>query len=202
MNPWNVWRNKRGFTLVELAIVLVIIGIIIGAVLKGQELINSAKIKRAYNQQREIVAAVYSYYDKYGKFPGDDNTSVARGGVWGGTANGNGNGMFDGGFQYACGAGAGQESCVVWEHLRLANIISGNGRVNPQHAFGGAIGIAYINAGNPVGAANWISFQNVPRDVAQIIDTQYDDGVWNTGSTQSSADYAVAGAPINLFSRL
>ena len=53
----NVSRNEKGFTLVELAIVLVIIGIILGAVLKGQELINSAKIKRVYNQQREMVAA-------------------------------------------------------------------------------------------------------------------------------------------------
>jgi prepilin-type N-terminal cleavage/methylation domain-containing protein len=62
-------RSNKGFTLVELAIVLVIIGIILGAVLKGQELINNAKMKRAYNQYREVLAAVYTYYDKYGKYP-------------------------------------------------------------------------------------------------------------------------------------
>jgi prepilin-type N-terminal cleavage/methylation domain-containing protein len=202
MRIFKSLKNHKGFTLVELAIVLVIIGIILGAVLKGQELINSAKIKRAYNQQREIVAAVYSYYDKYGKFPGDDNTAATRGGVWAGTANGNGDGMLGGAFQYNCAVGSAQESCVVWQHLRLSNIISGSGRTNPQHAFGGAISVAYVNAGAPVGAANWISFQNVPRDVAQIIDTQYDDGVWNTGSIQGSADYTIAGAPILLYSRL
>ena len=68
----KVTRNQKGFTLVELAIVLVIIGIILGAVLKGQALINNAKIKRVYNQQREVLAAVYSYFDKYSFFPGDD----------------------------------------------------------------------------------------------------------------------------------
>ena len=64
-------RNSKGFTLVELAIVLVIIGIILGAVLKGQELVNSAKAKRAYNDVRGVTAAIYTYMDKYGlRLPG------------------------------------------------------------------------------------------------------------------------------------
>ncbi|PIX86479.1 MAG: prepilin-type cleavage/methylation domain-containing protein, partial [Nitrospirae bacterium CG_4_10_14_3_um_filter_53_41] len=57
-------KNNKGFTLVELAIVLVIIGIILGAVLKGQELITNAKTKRTYNLQREVFAAIYTYVDK------------------------------------------------------------------------------------------------------------------------------------------
>ena len=85
-------RNAKGFTLVELAIVLVIIGIILGAVLKGQELINNAKIKRVYNQYREISAAVYTYMDRYQYYPGDDSASATRWSTAGVTA-GNGNGM-------------------------------------------------------------------------------------------------------------
>ncbi|MDI6891323.1 MAG: hypothetical protein QMC83_10385, partial [Thermodesulfovibrionales bacterium] len=179
-------------------IVLVIIGIILGAVLKGQELINNAKVKRAYNQQREILAAFYTYYDKYGKFPGDDNTVTAR---WTASVNGDNDGLIDGGFVYNCTGGeiGGEESCNVWRHLRLANIIIGSGRINPQHPYGGAISVAYGTVWGV--AANWIAFQNIPTDVALILDSQYDDGVYSTGSIQGSANYGTV-APIVLYSRL
>jgi prepilin-type N-terminal cleavage/methylation domain-containing protein len=65
----------RGFTLVELAIVLVIIGIIMGAILKGQELINNAKVKRLQNDLRGLEAAIWTFYDRYGRFPGDCNNN-------------------------------------------------------------------------------------------------------------------------------
>jgi prepilin-type N-terminal cleavage/methylation domain-containing protein len=196
-------RETKGFSLVELAIVLVIIGIILGAVLKGQELINNAKIKRAFNQQREIFAAFYTYFDRYGKFPGDDNIVATR---WPASVNGNNNGLIDSipalSFMYNCtGAeAAGEESCNAWRHLRLTNIIVGSGRTNPQHSYAGAISVAYSTV-NGV-SVNWIAFQNVPRDVAYTIDTQYDDGIWNTGTIQGSDDFTVAGAPITLYFKL
>ena len=68
-------RSNKGFTLVELAIVLVIIGIILGAVLKGQELINNAKVKRLQNDLRGIEAAMWTYYDRAGRMPGDCNSN-------------------------------------------------------------------------------------------------------------------------------
>ncbi len=170
-------RSKKGFTLVELAIVLVVIGIILGAVLKGQELINNAKMKRAYNQYREILAAVYTYYDKYGKYPGDDNTASSR---WGtGVQDGNNNGIIDG-LTLGCASVSTGESCYVWEHLRLANILTGNGRTAPSNAYGGSIG---IGSGTVYGLTTiWIAFTNVPVDVSGSLDQQYDDGALNTGS--------------------
>ena len=65
--------KTRGFTLVELAIVLVIIGIILGAILKGTELINNAKVKRLQNDLKGLEAAIWTFYDRTGRMPGDCN---------------------------------------------------------------------------------------------------------------------------------
>lgn len=180
--------NQKGFTLVELAIVLVIIGLIIGAVLKGQELINNAKLKRAYNQQREVAAGVYTYFDRYGIYPGDDNTAAAR---WAGTTNGNNNGLIAG-LTFGCAAGATTETCQAWRHMRNANLITGatTSAQNINNAYGGTIGIgsAAIQGLN----TQWIGMDNMPFDACQILDQQFDDGVYNTGTIRGSGDYNTA----------
>lgn len=72
--PQSAIRNsERGFTLIELAIVLVIIGIILGAVLKGQDLITNAKAKQFVNKGAAWEVGAWSYMDRKGKFPGDTN---------------------------------------------------------------------------------------------------------------------------------
>ncbi|MGC8966364.1 MAG: prepilin-type N-terminal cleavage/methylation domain-containing protein [Caldimicrobium sp.] len=176
-------ERMRGFTLVELAIVLVIIGIILGAVLKGQELVFNAKVKRLVSQAKEMMAALYTYYDKYGYYPGDDPTAATR---WAGTISGNGNGIIDGGY---CDA-AGEESCRLWQHLRLANIISGDpndtnpASMVPKHVFGGAIHMfsgSYTLAGSPR-SGHWLAFVNLPGKAAEALDRALDDGNCNSGS--------------------
>jgi prepilin-type N-terminal cleavage/methylation domain-containing protein len=85
----SVLRNNKGFTLVELAIVLVIIGLILGSVLKGKDLINSAKQKQFYNAfVKTWELSIISYYDRTGYLLGD-------GGDNGGVAGSAPNGVFD-----------------------------------------------------------------------------------------------------------
>jgi prepilin-type N-terminal cleavage/methylation domain-containing protein len=213
MTIFRKLRNQKGFTLVELAIVLVIIGIMLGAVLKGQEMINNAKVKRLYGQQKEIVAAIYTYYDKFGKFPGDDNgTGIAT--RWNPATYytaGNGNGLIDGGAtgtdaapgtMFTCAAATASETCGMWDHLRRSNILSGPlDGTNTSNAYGGTVGVANVAVSTLT--INWIGFSRVPSNVAQQLDTQYDDGVATTGSIRALAAYTAGSeAPILLFFKL
>src|SRR2546427_7806961 len=70
--------NEAGFTLVEIAIVLVIIGLLLGGILKGQEMITQAKIKNAINDFNGVTVAVTSYQDRYRFLPGDDPNADTR----------------------------------------------------------------------------------------------------------------------------
>src|SRR5690348_12288988 len=114
----NMKSQQSGFTLVEIAIVLVIIGLLLGGILKGQELINSAKVKNLANDFRVIPTYIYAYQDKYRSLPGDDaqaNTHVSGGTV---SATGPvGNGVINGNWNSTTAA---DESALFWQHVRLA----------------------------------------------------------------------------------
>ena len=184
-------KSEKGFTLVELAIVLVIIGLILAGIIKGQELITNAKIKRAYNTQREIAAAVYTYFDRYQYYPGDDPQAATRfTPALPVPTNGNGNALIAAGAastaaNFACTA-TGTEQCDLWAELRLSGILTGSGFTNPTHPYGGAVAISYFNmpaigAGSTAQLTHWIQLQNMPYDVCKILDQQYDDGNLATG---------------------
>lgn len=75
-------RGNKGFTLVEMAIVLVIIGVILGAVIKGQDLIVNAQAKQAAAAVSSWRNLAYTYLDRNGRYPGD----ASRDGIIGNTA--------------------------------------------------------------------------------------------------------------------
>src|SRR5687767_15863465 len=87
-------KEEGGFTLVEIAIVLVIIGLLLGGILKGQEMITQAKIKNVIADMSGVSAAMYGYQDRYRALPGDDRAAAAR---WTtGVAAANGDGIIEG----------------------------------------------------------------------------------------------------------
>src|SRR4249919_3452420 len=86
-------RKQAGFTLVEIAIVLVIIGLLLGGILKGQEMITQARIKNVVNDFNGITAAYFSYMDRYKAVPGDDINASGR---WTGSLNGGQDGRISG----------------------------------------------------------------------------------------------------------
>ncbi len=183
--------NERGFTLVEIAIVLVIIGLLIGGVLKGQSMIRNAKVKRIKQDIDSIVAATYGYQDKYGYLPGDDptNRTAAQPASLGATSCTGGNGD---GYIY----GATTEQPCAFQELYGAGFMSGNpGDHNatttpPRHPFGGRYIITYGTHNGFFG--NYIYVDNIPFDIVQEMDEKYDDGIWNSGAIQASTAYTTA----------
>ena len=75
-------QTQKGFTLVEIAIVLVIIGLLLGGVLKGQELITNAKIKSVTSDFDNIIAGAYAYQDRTGRLPGSTNGLISDATFW------------------------------------------------------------------------------------------------------------------------
>jgi len=170
-------KRQTGFTLIEISIVLVIIGLLLGGVLKGQELIENAKIKRMNNDFSGIASATYSYLDRYNAIPGDDKNANARWGV----GNGDGKGSLSGNWDSTT---AGDETAIFWVHLRKSNLITGgDDTALPVHAFGGKIGVAdgLLGISGPV-----ICMDNINGKRAEIIDRQLDDGNPKTGTLRAT----------------
>src|SRR4051812_35011884 len=104
-------NRQSGFTLIEIAIVLVIIGLLLGGVLKGQELITGARVRNIVQQQDGLKAAYFGFLDRYRALPGDYKAATAN--ISGATTDGNADGQVSDG----TGTGAVMESILVWEHL-------------------------------------------------------------------------------------
>ena len=191
--------QQSGFTLVEIAIVLVIIGLLLGGILKGQELINSAKAKSLAQDFRTIQTALYGFQDRYKALPGDFSGTRLTNSITGATpttvtataSNGQIDGFWD-------STSAGDESCLFWQHLRLAGFLAGPTVVDcaagsdylQKNADGGRIGISsniQMTLPTPMTGSFNICSSGISGKLAKQLDTQLDDGNTLTGSLRVAA---------------
>jgi prepilin-type N-terminal cleavage/methylation domain-containing protein len=184
-------RRQSGFTLIEIAIVLVIIGLLLGGILKGQELINSARVKNLATDFRNIPLFIYGYQDKFKALPGDDPAVATHltGGTLATTGSTPGNGVIDGAWNSTTNT---HESFLFWQHVRLAGLAPGStdiaaGDYLPVNALGGRIGIQSAKPFTGINGSYFICSTGILGKYAKQLDTQLDDGNGSTGSMMVGA---------------
>ena len=195
----------RGFTLIELAIVLVVIGLLLGGILKGQELIESARARNLISQIDSVKAAYFAFQDKYQAIPGDYPGALAYANL-AGIANpqvgGNGDGVIR-------DTPLAREGLLAWVHLSHANLISGNYQASssqpdpvgewPRNPYGAVLQLQYddrFTGSGGVARLNLKTGNQVPARILAEIDRKIDDGRANTGQFRFSNYDGDAGAPV------
>ncbi|RME34778.1 MAG: prepilin-type N-terminal cleavage/methylation domain-containing protein [Gammaproteobacteria bacterium] len=190
-------NRQKGFTLVEIAIVLVIIGLLLGGILKGQELITSARVRNLADQNSGIQAAYYGFIDRFRQVPGDMKKSLAAQAIDSSaacmtdTATGAGNGRLEVD-DYA-------EASCVWHQLALAGFIQGAYKgtatddgsyqatdMAPRNAFNGYVMLTrttkYLDtASTPPTRLALVLGQHIPVNVLRELDVKIDDSLPRTG---------------------
>ncbi len=144
--------NKSGFTLVELSIVMIIIGLLIGGVLKGQELYNNAIIAKVASSFTSSEAAVETFYDMYKANPGDFRRASQ---TWIGADNGNGDGYID---DESFNDPVLIEEGLVFQHLSKADLIPGGytGRLDANGLWVGGVTGPGFDMGQGSFSLGWI----------------------------------------------
>jgi prepilin-type N-terminal cleavage/methylation domain-containing protein len=213
MHHPNFPRRQSGFTLIEIAIVLVIIGLLLGGILKGQELINSARVKNLAADFRNVPMFIYGYQDKFRTLPGDDPAVAAHlgtDGVQATTPTGTqGNGVIESPWNSTTST---DESYLFWQQVRLAGLAPGvttpgaDGYL-PTNASGGTIGIQSGTTDiekTPITGADdkairgayIICSTGILGKFVKQLDIQMDDGETDSGSMMATptTGYAIGNA--------
>jgi prepilin-type N-terminal cleavage/methylation domain-containing protein len=178
--------REGGFTLVELAVVLVLIGLLVGVMLLGNGILTQSRIKFVANEFEQLKVAVITYQDRYAALPGDDARAMTR---WvGRSRDGTGDGRISGSYQDPPPAGNPVVTLVVdattgeslnfWWQLRLSELIVAPPPVitpvaQPLNAYSGVVGVEWAVLGFPRLA---VCTANLPGEIAIGVESQLDDG--------------------------
>jgi prepilin-type N-terminal cleavage/methylation domain-containing protein len=173
-------RNKQnGFTLIEAAIVLVIVGLLLGAVLQGRQLIESARFKSLKSDLGEYREAFDTFQQRYNAVPGDYADADTRLGM-AASSTGDGNGVIDTGGTLGCDT-VDEEECLAWRHLRAARLIRGDAGLTgtdapPEHAFQGTVSGFFTGSQGNGEFGHKLLVLDVPARFANQLDDDLDDG--------------------------
>lgn len=195
-------KRQSGFTLIEIAIVLVIIGLLLGGILKGQELINSARVKNLATDFRNVPLFIYGYQDKFRALPGDDAAVAAHLGTTATVATAGatlGNGEINGAWDESDTTST-DESYLFWQHVRLAGLAPGSTNpaaadYAPVNALGGRIGIQSAKPFVGINGSYFICSASILGKYAKQLDIQLDDGNTATGSMMAGETTGTAVDP-------
>ncbi|MFT5393408.1 MAG: prepilin-type N-terminal cleavage/methylation domain-containing protein [Gammaproteobacteria bacterium] len=191
--------RNLGFSLVEIAVVLVIIGLLLGGILKGQEMVNSARVRNMADMRAGISAAYFGFLDRFRRIPGDWGALEATAAL-GVTVNGGGddNGRIDN-----PSSAPFVEPNAVWEQLSKAGFLEGaydgapgepttNNNRTPLNAFNHNVVLGrtpdYVSkAGSPV-RLTLVMGRGIPVNLLRELDVKIDDGVPDTGGLRVAVE--------------
>ncbi len=203
-------RRQRGYTLLEMAIVVVVIGLLLGGVLTGQQMIRSARVHKLMADVSAYRAAIHSFTERYQTYPGDYENASLHINCSPACLNGNGNKRVE---RNAVPVGGSQvhEELLVWSHLSGAGFISGqfvaapggtiptlsNSPVNISQRYWQFVFDAVFGStpGTPA-RHNLKTGNQIPVSFLQEIDTKIDDGMPNAGFFRFSAFAAGDASPV------